>query len=364
MFKSIETATTPLSQRLIQLWGNRYIPDLSTLSSEGRYLNISELLTSASPAGRAKTSSKIEQRLLQTKCEYAGIETNSLFSYIPNIVNLAEAKRLAQYAWQVYAKVIDIYKQESPQVDSMRAGMHSPGGLLDLHDPLSQSQLLPTLEMPAIEQLATTLEPLLVRLQEQHLLAKDRRTIGFITTQFHFSTKLILRKLTIPEQVLISPYFRFLEEQVCIPWQRVCAAAAQQVPGSPILAIVEKLLSESDVIAKAVYRRSVQLYPNHRSRRGKLTHPGITASTLRDLSMFQGYLWLCVLEENMTSVEQELLPLCVMVFPSVEVKWELVNNMLKLLTEELCDRMTHEEANLILPYTKAMERLFSNAENS
>jgi hypothetical protein len=363
MFKSVDTATTPLSQRLIQLWGNRYIPDLSTFSSEERYLNVSELLTAASPAGRAKTADKVEQRLLKTKCEYAGIETNSLFSYIPNIVNLAEAKRLAQYAWQVYAKAIDIYKQQSPQLDSMGAEIPTSGGLLDLHDPLSQLPILPTLEMPAIEQLATALEPLLLRLQEQHLLAKDRRTIGFITTQFHFSTKLILRKLTLPEQVLISPYFRFVEEQVCIPWQRVCAAAAQQVPGSPILAIVEKLLAESDAIAKAVYHRSVQLYPNHRSRRGKLTHPGITASTLRDLSMFQGYLWLCVLEENMTSVEHELLPLCVMVFPSVEVKWELVNDMLKLLTEELCDRMTPQEASLILPYTEAMEHLFSNVDN-
>lgn len=41
----------------------------------------------------------------------------------------------------------------------------------------------------------------------------------------------------------------------------------------------------------------------------------------------------------MASVEQELLPLCMMVFPSVEVTWELVKQMLQLLMDELITRL-------------------------
>ena len=74
-------------------------------------------------------------------------------------------------------------------------------------------------------------------------------------------------------------------------------------------------------IAKTVYRRAVKLYASHQSRRGKLSHPGVMASAIRDLEMMQGYLWLCVLENNFIAVEQELIPLCVLVFPSVQVTW-------------------------------------------
>lgn len=84
------------------------------------------------------------------------------------------------------------------------------------------------------------------------------------------------------------------------------------------------------------------------------------ASTIRDLQMFQSYLWLCVLEGNMASVEQALLPLCQMVFPSVNVAWDLVKQVLKLLVDELMTRVDLEQKRLLLPSTQAMQQLFSD----
>jgi hypothetical protein len=172
----------------------------------------------------------------------------------------------------------------------------------------------------------------------------------------------VLNRLTLAEQVLLSPYFKFVEEQVCIPWQRVCAAATKHEPDSPLLATVLQMLPASQEIAKQVYHRAAQLYPNHRSRRGGLMEPGVRASSIRDIEMFQGYLWLCTLEGNMTAVEQELLPLCIMVFPSIDVAWELVEHILPLLVNEIQTRLLPAQMRLLLPYTQAMQQLFSNLE--
>jgi hypothetical protein len=221
---------------------------------------------------------------------------------------------------------------------------------------------MPRLSLEEVKQLTTTLEPVLLQLQEQHLLAPDRRTLGFMSTQFHLTSKLVLDRLTLPEQLLLSPYFKFVEEQVCIPWQRVCTAAANHELDSPILAIVEQLLPASREIALKVYYRAVQLYPNHRSRRGGLSQAAVRTSSIRDIEMFQGYLWLCALEGNMTVVEQELLPLCIMVFPSIDVSWELVEQLLPLLIAEIQVRVKPEQIQLLLPYTQAMQQLFSNLE--
>jgi hypothetical protein len=74
--------------------------------------------------------------------------------------------------------------------------------------------------------------------------------------------------------------------------------------------------------------------------------------------MFQGYLSLCVLEESMASVQEELLPLCMMVFPAVDVSWELVEQMTRLLMNEVLARVSKENKSVLVPYTTAMQQVF------
>lgn len=374
MLKSTQLSDNPSVARLVKLWAERYVTDVSTLALENSGFQITGLVEAASKEGRTKTIAKVK-RLLNLDCQYAGIQANGLFSYLPNIVNLTEAKRLAKFVWQVYDKTLEIYLQQS-HLASLQAAKRlataatSKGGAADFQNDFVGTALatwdaiasMPSLEMPAVEQLATELEPVLIELQNQHLLAKDKRAIGFVNTQFHFTTRLVLNQLTISEQVLLSPYLKFVEEQVLIPWQRVCAAAAQHPLNSPQLAIVEQLLPVSDDIASAVFLKTAQLNPNHRSRRGKLSHPGVAASTTRDMNMFQAYLWLCLLEDSMVAVEYELLPLCVMVLPSVEVTWELSKQMIQLLVDEIQTYLSPDQCNILQPYTKEMQRLFSNPE--
>lgn len=356
MLKTSKLVNNASVNRLVKLWTQRYTLDFSVLCSQKSNLTVSQLVEVTSTEGRAKTVATLK-RLLQVNCECAAIKTDTLFSYIPNVVNLTESERIAHRVGQIYTKALEIYEQQSPLPVSLKAIQSS-----FVKDADFSSDIFTQWTLLEIQQLASALEPLIQKLQEQHLLAKNDRAIGFLTTQLHFSTQLILKSLTLPEQVFIRPYFSFIEEQVCIPWQRVCCAAGNHPLGSPTLAVVEQLLRSSHEIASTVYHRAAQLYPDTRSLRGGLLHPGVMASTTRDLQMFQSYLCLCVLEKSMAAMEQELLPLCVLVFPSIEVTWKLVGQMLQLLVDELMVRVQPSQMLLLLPYTQAMQELFSNLD--
>jgi hypothetical protein len=163
--------------------------------------------------------------------------------------------------------------------------------------------------------------------------------------------------------VLLEPYLRFVEEQVAQPWQRVCAAAVAYEVDHPLIAMVEQMMLRSTQIARAAFTTLVQQCPQHTSRRGALSHADIAHSCIRDLKMFQAYLWLCVLEGNLSAIEQELLDLCVQVLPSVGVKWELTKIWTQTLTDELLRHLDAMQQQMLQPYTSEMQQIFLNARD-
>jgi hypothetical protein len=349
MLKTVTVAQSTLAtNRLMKLWTIRYLPDLSTLTQPGQRFPSAELVSAASPQGRLKTVEKVS-RFLQISCEIAGLETNSLYAYIPNIVHLSETRRIAYSVKQVYDRTLEIYAQQQSPSHFLK--------FIDSSPDLFSKVAMPFLMLPAIPCLVAELEPLLLRLQAEHLTVQDSRAIGFLTTQFHFSTRELLKQLTPYEQVLLSPYLRFIEEQVCIPWQRICAAASNHFSSSPTVALVEYLVPHCHDIARTTYQQAVVKCAENHSRRGAFSQPAIAASTVRDLTMIQGYLMLSLLEQKIDAIERELLPLC------VGVAWSLAEQTLHLLSEEMLRRLDREQRALILPYIQAMQTLFANARS-
>jgi hypothetical protein len=353
MLKTVTVAQqTIATNRLIKLWTIRYLPELSRLSQLENRFPAAELVAAASPQGRAKTVTTVS-RFLQISCEIAGLETNSLYAYVPNIVHLSETRRIAQSMKQVYDRALEIYAQQQPPSHFLK--------FIDSSMELFSKVAMPVLVMPAIPSLVAELEPLLLRLQAEHLTAQDSRAIGFLTTQFHLSNRELCKQLSPYEVVLLSPYLKFIEEQVCIPWQRMCAAAVTHFSSSPTFALVEHLLPLCHDIAHAAYRQALVYSSQHTSRRGEFSQPEVGTSTIRDLNMIQGYLLLCVLENSMKAIEEELLPLCVMVFPAIGVTWDLVEQTLKLLVEEMLRRLDRSQQELLFPYTQSLRTLFTQA---
>lgn len=348
MLISAHLTEVPAVERLVQLWAKRYTPDLSPLDLAYQPLLYGQLVQAATPDGRDATAAKLRESLVDLKCQLAAIQARSLYEYIPNIVDLREARHLTTFTFQVYVKLLKLYQQPAARASSAIDRLQIAQGTVPLT----------AWGIPDIAELAAALEPILLKFQQQHMASRDWRTLGFITTQLNFANKLLLHKLTPIEAVLISPYLKFVEEQVAVPWQRVCAAAAAHALNAPALALVEQIFPLSDTIAQLVYRQLVQQYPDYHSRRGKLSRPEVAHSCLRDLNMFQAYLWLCLLQGSLAPLEQELVPLCSMVMETMGVKWEVTARWNQFLMREILIHTNSDQRALLLPYTEGMERLF------
>ncbi|KYC43054.1 hypothetical protein WA1_13210 [Scytonema hofmannii PCC 7110] len=348
MLLSVNISKTPSSECLLKHWAERYTVDVSSLSKNPKFYG--ELVKAAWPEARALTTAKLLKTVLERTSYRAVIQAKSLYEYIPDMIDFQAEQRISQFAYKVYQTLLSFYQQQSgiavtPRVKQMTSGS-------------TEEVALVLSTIPSIEKLVNELEQLLLKYQDQHLITKDGRVLGFLTTLFNFTNQLLINQLTPVEKVLLCPYFKFLEEQVAVPWQRVCAAAAQHPLGSPALALVEQMFPIANEISSVVYCRLLQLLPNHHSLRGSLGHPEVAHSCLRDLDMFQAYLWLCVLEESLKPIEQELVPLCVMVMPSVGVEWEMTNQWKRQLVDEIENRVQPEQKPLLLNYTQGMESAF------
>ena len=343
MLKISEIVKTSSTERLLNLWARRYTPGISSLLVH--YSSCDELLKAATPSGRVATANKLREKILDVNCQMGWIQTKNLYNYIPNVLDLTEARRITKFAFRVYKKLIEIYQQQSPQIEV-------------------ENNTLSQWVIPAVEELAYALEPILIVFQEQHVASKDWRSLGFMTSQLNFTNKLMLKRLSPVEQALFAPYLNFVEEQVAMPWQRVCASAANYQVDSPQLKLVEQLMPATPDIAQSVYHQLNELLPDNRSRRGKLSDRGISHSCLRDLNMFQAYILLCFLEQSMAPIEQELIPLCAMVVEGVEIKWELTQKWCEVLVSEMESRLDSEQKDLFKVYTQGMKQAFFKERRS
>jgi hypothetical protein len=356
MLLSVDSPNTPSTQRLTEIWAARYAVDLSSLSENPKFYG--ELVKAASPEARVFTVAKLLKNISKNMYQEIEAQAISFYEYIPNIITSSEVRNITQIAYKVYQNLLEIYQQEcglsvfpitKREVDTMTPMT------------VSEETSLMLSGIPDILKLTKEMEEILLKFQEKYVATEDWRTVGFLTTVFNLSNKLIINYLTPPEKVLLCPYFKFIEEQVSMPWERVCAASSKHGLDSPAFTLVEQMFPMASDISSTVFCQILQLFPYHRSKRGNLSHPGVVSSFLRDLDMFQAYLWLSILEDTLRPLERELVPLCVMVLPSVGVVWELVNKSKQLLVDEILSRVASKPSTLLLNYTQGMEEVFFNA---
>jgi len=189
--------------------------------------------------------------------------------------------------------------------------------------------------------------------------AHDPRVIGFVSMQFHYTGQTLIDGLTLPEQALFSPYLKVMDDHMYMPLRAAYQAAADYPLDSPILKAVQRLLPVSSAIARKVCDKIRRINPNYHSYSGSLNNSIVKTSSIRDVEMFQVYLCLCVLEESIRSVQRELFPLCVMLYPQLKVEWRLVQDMLQALTWEMTDHLSTEDMAIFVPFLRLLSDMFS-----
>ncbi len=188
----------------------------------------------------------------------------------------------------------------------------------------------------------------------------DPRAIGFVSMQFHYTGQKLLEWLSPDDQKVFAPYLKVMDDHMYMPLQAAYEAAAEHEIDSPLLLAVQNLLPISTTIAYEVCQSVSRQHPGYQSYSGALTAEKVKISSIRDVEMFQVYLCLCVLDRNIRSVQQQLFPLCVMLYPCLKVSWKLVQEMLLFMSWEIQERLPLQHVPIFLPYLRTFSEMFSH----
>ncbi len=343
-------------ESLAQQWAKKYIGNLKVDPDKTEKIEIPNLSEIVSPEGRKKTAQKVLDSLRSVSAR-AWNKTEQLLSQEIKQhgidLNLINPWEIAGDSFNIYQKSLDVYTQQttSQPLSLVR-------NLVDLENPLYQQALDVYTEQVAPSKLATVIGADIGKLRKKYT-SHDPRVIGFVSMQFHYTSQMLIQSLEPIEQSLISTYFKVIDDHLYMPLQRAYEAAANHDSDSVALSAVQKLLPISTQIAKRICQKIIEIYPHYNSMSGGLSNPIVKTSSIRDVEMFQIYLWVCALETSCGAIQEELFPLCVMLYPRLKVHWEIVRQMLNLLRQEIDISLTSQQAETLMPYFQVLWDMFS-----
>ena len=99
MLKTAVLSSNPSTQSFLKLWIDRYQLDVVKLINDCTVVDLTDAIEAK---GRKQTAASA-RKWIKTSSELAGLKTNSLFSYVPNVVSLEETKRIATLVEKIYA---------------------------------------------------------------------------------------------------------------------------------------------------------------------------------------------------------------------------------------------------------------------
>ncbi len=311
---------------LAATWARKYIVSVTSDYDEAQIRKVDRFSDYASSEGRKHTAEKLMQRL-----------------------KLASAQ-----AWSMTEDLL--------AVEVLRHGINSdllnPWQIAADSHQLFEKALLAYGDELTAQRLSVVIGDDCGRLRQKYT-SEDPRAIGFVSMQFHHTGKILLDQLSPGEQVLFSPYLKVMDDHMYMPLRDAYQAAAAHESGSPELMAVQNLLPISSRVAHRVCDQIRRLNPSYQTYSGSLNSLDVRTSSIRDVEMFQVYLCLCALEGNVSSVQRQLFPLCVMLYPRLKVKWQMVQDMLQVMGWELYGQLSPGDMTVLLPYLRTLTEMFS-----
>ncbi|EKV03076.1 Phycobilisome protein [Leptolyngbya sp. PCC 7375] len=353
-FKRFKAAGADINNELLKIWIARYLPEFDKISHHVRYHVEQRLRSSITDDARQATSFNINHHL-ESDCALAAVDTQQLLSKkLSPFPDIWELQELSIKIKQIYAVLIDSYEKSfifSPIVDYIHV-IDSEERRLEAVD----------LVIPHFVSLMLTVGPLLRELKAVYFSSVNHHLVGFMTTQLHLTRKRILSHLTPYDCTWLVPYLHVLDELMCMPWQRICSIMPSTSNMTQSLAVARKMMPQVSSISAYTYQQALQTFPKHISSQGRIQSAAVQASSLRDLNMFQAYIWLCVLEDSASVIEKQLLPLCLQVFSLTDVQWELVNFGVQTIIKTILEQLLPHEQAIFKKQADIIESLFLNAQ--
>lgn len=184
--------------------------------------------------------------------------------------------------------------------------------------------------------------------------------LAVLGMQLHYTGKMLMEWMAISQRRIFFFYFKALEDYFCIPRGQVYALLADSSPHSQPLMAVKNLMSLSTVIADQVYQQINHLHPQYPRWAGCFNNSLSLNSSTRDIELFQVYLCWCALEHSLHPIQEELFPVCVMLYPRLQMNWKFVQNTLACLEQELENHLSPENFSIFYPYVQFLHEIFSD----
>ncbi|MCP6758234.1 MAG: hypothetical protein NHB32_05520 [Fischerella sp. CENA71] len=334
---------------LAQKWAKKYLHNLELNYLYENKQDAVSFKKVLSYEGRKITSQKL-MNSLRTVSFQAWNKTEALLSeeikrhrIDPKLINPWE---ITADSFGIYEQALHLYTQ---QISSKKVAIQIPS-----FENIQQMEA----QHCASTQTATIISTN-VGLLRQKYTQKDPRVIAFVSLQFHYTNLGLLQTLSPLEQIVLASYLKVIDDHLYMPLQRAYNAAAEHDFDSHSLKAVQQLLPVSTQIANKICQKIIDLYPRYYSRSGLLSEPLVRLSSLRDIEMFQVYLWVCSLEGSVNAIQQELFPVCAMLYPRLKVHWEIIRYMLHLLEQEISQHLNQKQANTLIPYLQVLWHMFS-----
>jgi len=347
-FDSVTSTSVPT---LANIWAKKYIQNLQVDPPKQKIQsnNLAEILSSER---RSATATSLLQSLRFSSAQAWAKTENLLMGQLqahgicPDLIDpwqiATDSRFLLEQALKIYTENTS---QRSIQIEFLNNG--------------ERTQFEGTTQLPTIGQLSVAIAQNVGKIRQKYT-SVDPRVIGFVSMQFHYSGQILLNSLPPLEQLVVTSYFKVIDDHLYMPLQRCYEAAGDYEYHDPALDAVRRLLAMSSEIARQISSKTLAMYADYQCYSGVLSSPQVRISSLRDIEMFQVYLCLCVLEKSVSAIQQELFPLCVMLYPPLKVSWELVRTLLRLLSQEMYIYLNEQQVEVFLPYITALSEMFGD----
>lgn len=355
---STETLPQQSTDSLAQQWAQKYVQNLELCGQEQILSDRLDLARVVSQAGREQTAEKLLNALRFVSAQ-AWNKTEILLAkevrrhqIDPELIDPWE---IAADSFRIYDKVLSVYTQKA-QSKNLSVSVTLSGTYTS--SPVCEKTIEVCTDRVEPSRLSVIVGSEIGKIRQKYT-QNDPRLIGFVSMQFHYTSQMLLDLLSPLEQMLVSAYFKVIDDHLYMPLQRAYHAAAEHPYESSILQAVHQWLPLGTDIATKICQQIRREFPLYSSHTGKLSHTQVEISSIRDVEMFQVYLWVCALEGNINVVQQELFPLCVMLYPPLRVDWELVRRLVSLLEQHIKINLKLKSFNIFEPYFVALGQMFS-----
>ncbi len=208
------------------------------------------------------------------------------------------------------------------------------------------------------ERLSATGSAIFGKIRERYT-EKDGRVLGFVSLFMHSTAQLLTEHLSALEISATTPFLKVVDDHLYMPIYALQLAAAEYDFNDPVLQTVRTVLPHISTIANQACDDVLSQYAGWQTHSGALADPTVRRSSVRDAEMFVVYMLLCLLQQSDHVIQRELFPLCVMLYPRLQVKWDLVRSMLTSMETSLARLFPN--GSLLGPHLLTLKAIFGEA---